>query len=322
VIDPAHDAFGAALLDYLDGSHVPELTLEVKDGSSGPAMHPEWFFRSFESWDWWERELLPLITSGPVLDLGSGAGRAALHFQQQGLPVTAVDASPGAVERCLAHAAVNKCAFPEGRFVVISDLLLSGAVRATVGAAGARPAPRGRRKVMRRYLAWSVLAGCLLVLLPGSALAGSSTYYAGTNSQGQKLLFTVDHTASGPSFDPFFTNMIDRCPVTGNVLTVEFSFQGFQIPIKNGKFSLTLNSLTDRFRWSGTVTPAKASGKESFALAAFDREGGLQDCATGTLSWTAQALAPRSAKGPARGAAYVIRVVRTAHGSVRFSVTH
>jgi len=100
VIDPAHDAFGAALLDYLDGSHVPELTLEVKDGSSGPAMHPEWFFRSFESWDWWERELLPLITSGPVLDLGSGAGRAALHFQQQGLPITAVDASPGAVEVC------------------------------------------------------------------------------------------------------------------------------------------------------------------------------------------------------------------------------
>jgi hypothetical protein len=61
VIDPAQDAFGVALLDYCEGRHVPELMLEVKGGSSGPAMHPEWFFRSFECWDWWERELLPLV---------------------------------------------------------------------------------------------------------------------------------------------------------------------------------------------------------------------------------------------------------------------
>jgi SAM-dependent methyltransferase len=101
VIDPAQDAFGVALLDYCEGRHVPELMLEVKGGSSGPAMHPEWFFRSFECWDWWERELLPLVRCGPVLDLGAGAGRAALYFQQRGLlPVTAVDASPGAVEVC------------------------------------------------------------------------------------------------------------------------------------------------------------------------------------------------------------------------------
>jgi SAM-dependent methyltransferase len=100
VIDPAQDAFGVALVDYLEGRHVPELTLEGKDGWSRPAMHPEWFFRGFEDWDWREREILPVIESGPVLDLGAGAGRAALYFQQRGLPVTAVDASPGAVEVC------------------------------------------------------------------------------------------------------------------------------------------------------------------------------------------------------------------------------
>jgi hypothetical protein len=38
VIDPAHDAFGAALLDYLEGKHVPELVLEVEGGQAGPAM--------------------------------------------------------------------------------------------------------------------------------------------------------------------------------------------------------------------------------------------------------------------------------------------
>lgn len=100
MIPPAQDAFGVALRDYLEGRHVPELTLEVKGGAPVRAMHPEWFFRTFETWDWWERELLPLVTVGPVLDLGAGAGRAALHLQERGLAVTAVDASPGAVQVC------------------------------------------------------------------------------------------------------------------------------------------------------------------------------------------------------------------------------
>ena len=176
---------------------------------------------------------------------------------------------------------------------------------------------------MRRYLVLSVLGVCLLVLAPGTAaLAGGSTYYAGKNSQGQKLLFSVDHTASGPKFDPIFTNMIDRCPVTGTVITVQFSFFGFQIPIKNGKFNLTLNDFSDLFSWSGTVTSTKAFGKESFDLAAFDREGGLQDCATGSLSWTAPALVPASSRAAAPGAGYVVRVTKAPDGSVHFSVTH
>jgi hypothetical protein len=70
MIDPSQDAFGVALLDYLEGKEVPELALEVDGGEAGPAMHPEWFFRSFEQWDWWDREILPLVQDGPVLDLG------------------------------------------------------------------------------------------------------------------------------------------------------------------------------------------------------------------------------------------------------------
>ena len=67
--------------------------------------------------------------------------------------------------------------------------------------------PGGKENAMRRYLVLSVLGACLLVLAPASAaFAGGSTYYAGSNSQGQKLLFTVDHTASGPMFDPIFIN--------------------------------------------------------------------------------------------------------------------
>jgi SAM-dependent methyltransferase len=100
VIIPSQDAFGTALLDFLEGREVPELVLEVQGGQAGPALHPEWFFRSFERWDWWEQEMLPLVEQGPVLDLGAGAGRTALYLQERGLPVTAIDASPGAVEVC------------------------------------------------------------------------------------------------------------------------------------------------------------------------------------------------------------------------------
>ncbi len=176
---------------------------------------------------------------------------------------------------------------------------------------------------MRRYLVLSVLGVCLLVLVPGTtAFAGNSTYYAGKNSQGQKLLFSVDQTANGPKFDPFFTTMIDRCPATGIVITVGFSFQGFQIPIKNGKFSLALNDISDRFSWNGTVTSKKATGTESFDLAAFDNQKGLQDCATGSLSWAAQALVPAPSKAATPRASYVVNVTKDANGSVHYSVTH
>jgi hypothetical protein len=176
---------------------------------------------------------------------------------------------------------------------------------------------------VRRYLVLSVIGACLVVLAPAaSAFAGSSTYYAGKNSQGQKLLFAVDQTATGPKFDPFFTTLIDRCPVTGDKIAVGFEFQGFRIPIKNGKFNLVLNDISDRFSWSGTVTSTKASGTESYALAAFDHQGGLQACTTGSLSWTAMALSQASSPAAAQHATYVVKVTKAADGSVRFAVTH
>src|SRR5215831_5527469 len=160
---------------------------------------------------------------------------------------------------------------------------------------------------MRKYLALPALAACLLLFASGPAYAGGSTYYAGKNAQGQKLLFTVDHTASGPMFDPIFIHQIDRCPVTGDVIAVEFIFEGFQIPIKNGKFNFVQNDLFDLLRWRGTVTSKAASGKESIDLAGFDREGGLQDCGAGSLSWKSQALVPASSKTVAPSAAYVVK---------------
>jgi RimJ/RimL family protein N-acetyltransferase len=94
------DAWGRALLDHYRGVWVPTPELETDTGKVTNAMHPEWFFRGFDVWDWWDRELLPLAAQGPAVDLGAGAGRAALWLQDRGIAVSAVDSSPGAVEVC------------------------------------------------------------------------------------------------------------------------------------------------------------------------------------------------------------------------------
>jgi RimJ/RimL family protein N-acetyltransferase len=94
------DAWGRALRDHHRGVWTPIPELEVQGGGVGDAMHPEWFIRRFEQWDWWEQELLPVAALGPALDLGAGAGRASLWLQGQGVSVTAVDSSPGAVATC------------------------------------------------------------------------------------------------------------------------------------------------------------------------------------------------------------------------------
>jgi len=98
-ISPEHDAFGKALLDYYEGNEVKELTLEADDGTSMPAMGPEWFFQPSDKWYPWELNALDLL-KGPVLDLGCGAGRASLYLQKKGLEVTGLDSSPNAVEVC------------------------------------------------------------------------------------------------------------------------------------------------------------------------------------------------------------------------------
>lgn len=97
---PEGDAWGDALLDHQRGRWTPVPELEVDGGGVGDAMHPEWFFREHDEWDGWERELLAAAVRSPALDLGAGAGRASLWLQHQGVEVTAVDSSAGAVQVC------------------------------------------------------------------------------------------------------------------------------------------------------------------------------------------------------------------------------
>jgi hypothetical protein len=99
LIPKDQDSFGQALLDHLEGRATGTLMLEAEDNSSTPAMQPGWFFQASSEWYDWERNALDRL-EGPVLDLGCGAGRAALYLQEKGLEVAAIDVSPGAVEVC------------------------------------------------------------------------------------------------------------------------------------------------------------------------------------------------------------------------------
>jgi SAM-dependent methyltransferase len=99
VLDTSQDAFGQALLDYNVGKLGPTLILERDDGSSGPSLQAAEFFAPPDAWPEMEQNALAAI-SGPVLDLGAGAGRHSLFLQHSGHEVTAVDHSPGAVEVC------------------------------------------------------------------------------------------------------------------------------------------------------------------------------------------------------------------------------
>ena len=192
---------------------------------------------------------------------------------------------------------------------------------------------------MRRFIVMPVLGACLLSLASGAptlaashrAAAGgtaavSRTVYVGTNSQGRKLKFEVLHTANGPEFDPVYLIQNIRCPVTGARFEIGNGFIGYRSPIKNGKFNVALNGLSERMRWSGTVTSTGASGLEDVYIANFDHEGGLQDCGAGSLSWKAHAVAPGSTPNADANAlahvAYVIKFTRTPNGSVRSSITH
>jgi SAM-dependent methyltransferase len=163
----SEDVWGALLLDHLNGADPRPAMLEAADGASGPAMPAEWFFRSFEGWDWWDQELLAGVERGPVLDLGCGAGRASLYLQQRGLEVTAVDHSAGAVEvsrrRGVLDARLADLNDPPSDRLWATVLLLNG----NLGLGGSWD---GNRRLLRRLADVSA---------PGATLIGDSVDYTG-----------------------------------------------------------------------------------------------------------------------------------------------
>ncbi|MEZ4795458.1 MAG: methyltransferase domain-containing protein [Flavobacteriaceae bacterium] len=89
------DILGQALLDYFHGNDPEDLVTETNI-SEEDVVPTSYFFRSFDEMPTLEQHALKLA-KGTVLDVGCGAGSHGIWLQEQGLNVTGIDVSEGAI---------------------------------------------------------------------------------------------------------------------------------------------------------------------------------------------------------------------------------
>ncbi|PCE64477.1 class I SAM-dependent methyltransferase [Sediminicola luteus] len=106
------DVLGLALMDYLENGFSEDIrtTSSLEETDVLPLAH---LFRGYAAMPELEQKALQQCT-GSVLDIGCGAGSHSLWLQEQGLKVTAIDISPGAIH-CAKQRGVNN--------VIVSDFL-------------------------------------------------------------------------------------------------------------------------------------------------------------------------------------------------------
>ena len=94
------DAYGRMILDALESGEPVSEIVERDDGfMMASALGTGLYLAPFRRWPARQRRAMRLAR-GRVLDVGAGAGRVALHLQQRGLEVVAIDISPLAIEAC------------------------------------------------------------------------------------------------------------------------------------------------------------------------------------------------------------------------------
>ena len=92
------DIIGQALLDYQNGNYTDDIHSETNISEEDILPLP-YLFRSFSEMPPLEQLALNTAT-GKVLDVGCGSGSISLHLQENGLEVTSIDTSGGAIEVC------------------------------------------------------------------------------------------------------------------------------------------------------------------------------------------------------------------------------
>ena len=92
------DLFGQALLDYQNDNYTDDLYTETNISEEDVLPLP-YLFRSFSEMPPLEKFALN-TASGKVLDVGCGSGSISLHLQENGLEVTSIDTSGGAIKVC------------------------------------------------------------------------------------------------------------------------------------------------------------------------------------------------------------------------------
>lgn len=103
------DAFGTALVDWVQGGTIPE-TIQRDDGYVEEGAGPEAYLAAPATWPAAERRVLRQVR-GRVADLGCGAGRVSVDLQRRGFDVVGLDASVLAVRAATSFGVLDaRCA--------------------------------------------------------------------------------------------------------------------------------------------------------------------------------------------------------------------
>jgi SAM-dependent methyltransferase len=152
------DAFGQAMYDDYHGLGGYEI-IERDDGFFSLSPGPQLYLAEYAQWPEFERQAMT-YARGRVLDIGCGAGRHALYLQGQGLEVTGVDVSPGAIctsqERGLRQAFVCPITQVSHRLGVFDTLLMLGNNFALLGT------PRRAKWLLHRFYNMTSVQGRIL----------------------------------------------------------------------------------------------------------------------------------------------------------------
>ncbi|HEX7310823.1 MAG TPA: class I SAM-dependent methyltransferase [Gaiellaceae bacterium] len=109
------DAYGAMITAFHEGGEVVEI-IERDDGYiAASRFGPKIYFTPLRNWFKNERAAIR-FARGRVLDVGAGAGRVALHLEQRGQSVVAIDNSPGAVD------VMRRRGVRDARLIAIEDI--------------------------------------------------------------------------------------------------------------------------------------------------------------------------------------------------------
>lgn len=94
-MDIDSDLYGNALVDFHQGNYSEDITV-LSTTMEDDVMPLPYLFRSYDQMPALEKKAL-LLSTGTVLDVGAGAGSHSLYLESNGLTVTALDQSPGAI---------------------------------------------------------------------------------------------------------------------------------------------------------------------------------------------------------------------------------
>lgn len=97
-MDLKKDAYGQEVLAHYNGEGSFEV-VERDDGYIGISMGCPVYFADYKDWPKDLKQAIKYV-KGRVLDIGTGAGRAALYLQDKGHEVIAIDNSPLAIQVC------------------------------------------------------------------------------------------------------------------------------------------------------------------------------------------------------------------------------